>query len=70
MTDANTNTATAPTKTEEKGKMTAAEMGRKGGNTTKERHGHDFYVQIGKKGGERAKKVYEAGKKVLEEAGE
>lgn len=35
----------------EKKKMTRAEAGRKGGNTTKERHGQEHYQKIGKVGG-------------------
>ena len=33
--------------------MTIAEAARKGGNTTKERYGPDFYSRIGRKGGQR-----------------
>jgi general stress protein YciG len=33
--------------------MTIEEAARKGGNTTKERYGPDFYSRIGKKGGQR-----------------
>jgi general stress protein YciG len=39
----------------EKGAMTVREAGRKGGTTTKRRHGPDFYTRIGKKGGETTK---------------
>ncbi len=35
--------------------MTVQEAGRKGGRTTAERHGHEFYEKIGKKGGEARK---------------
>ena len=34
-----------------KGDMSVSEAGRKGGETTKERYGEGFYVQIGRKGG-------------------
>ncbi len=34
------------------GEMTVREAGRKGGRTTKERHGPQFYETIGQKGGE------------------
>lgn len=34
------------------GSMTVEEAGRKGGETTKRRHGDDFYERIGRKGGE------------------
>ena len=36
----------------EKGAITVREAGRRGGNTTKRRHGPEFYHKIGKKGGE------------------
>ncbi len=32
---------------ETKGEMTVQEAGRKGGNTTKQRHGEDYYKSIG-----------------------
>lgn len=38
-----------------KGLMTVREAGRKGGRTTKARHGPEFYETIGKKGGETTK---------------
>lgn len=37
---------------EGKGKMTVGEAGKKGGEKTAETHGHEFYEEIGKKGGE------------------
>ena len=39
----------------EKGAITVREAGRRGGNTTKRRHGGEFYKSIGKKGGESTK---------------
>ncbi len=36
----------------DKGKMTVEEAGRKGGETTAETHGREFYEEIGRKGGE------------------
>jgi general stress protein YciG len=33
--------------------MTVREAGRKGGETTAGRYGHEFYEEIGKKGGQR-----------------
>jgi len=39
----------------EKGAMTVKEAGRKGGRTTKARHGDEFYKDIGRKGGEMTK---------------
>jgi general stress protein YciG len=50
---------------ESKGEMTAREMGRKGGNTTKARYGHDYYVAIGKRGGAEVRRILDAGKKAL-----
>lgn len=37
---------------EEKGEMTVSEAGRRGGEKTAETHGHEFYEEIGHKGGE------------------
>jgi general stress protein YciG len=37
--------------------MSVREAGRKGGQKTAERHGHDFYEKIGKKGGEARKQA-------------
>jgi general stress protein YciG len=34
-----------------KGAMTVREAGQKGGETTKERYGEEFYEQIGRRGG-------------------
>ena len=36
-----------------KGAMTVAEAGRRGGATTAERHGREFYEEIGKRGGQK-----------------
>lgn len=36
--------------------MTIEEAARKGGNTTKQRYGPDFYSRIGRKGGQRVAK--------------
>jgi uncharacterized protein len=38
-----------------RGGMTVKEAGRRGGRTTKARHGPDFYQAIGRKGGETTK---------------
>ncbi len=46
-----------------KGSISVREAGRRGGTKTSERHGHDFYVAIGNKGGARVKELIEAGKK-------
>lgn len=37
--------------TESQGEMPVSEAGRKGGETTAERHSPEFYSEIGKKGG-------------------
>lgn len=38
---------------DEKGKMTVSEAGRKGGHTTSKKYGHEFYEEIGHKGGKK-----------------
>jgi general stress protein YciG len=48
-----------------KGEMSVRDAGRKGGNTTKKRHGHEFYVEIGKKGGSVVKTLVQRGKQAL-----
>jgi uncharacterized protein len=55
---------------EKKGEMTVGEAGRKGGEKTAKTHGHEFYEEIGhkggevggKKGGQRVKELIEEGK--------
>lgn len=50
------------TRKEEAGKMSVEEAGKRGGEATKETHGHEFYREIGKKGGEeRAREIREEG---------
>lgn len=39
-------------------KPSVAEAGRRGGRKTLERHGHEHFRAIGKKGGERTKELY------------
>lgn len=48
------------------GKMTVAEAGRRGGAKTAETHGHEFYQEIGHKGGQRVKELIEQGKRARE----
>jgi len=52
---------------EQKGKMSVSEAGRKGGKkggqTTKQKYGHEFYEEIGHKGGQKVKRLIEEGKK-------
>lgn len=38
---------------EKKGEMSVSEAGRRGGEKTSETHGHEFYEEIGHKGGEK-----------------
>ncbi len=54
----------------EKPPITVAEAGRRGGRRTAERHGHEFYESIGRKGGQRVKELIEAGKKAKSEVSE
>lgn len=53
-------------KNNNKGGMTVEEAGRKGGRkggkVTKQRYGHDFYEEIGQKGGQKVKRLIEEGK--------
>jgi general stress protein YciG len=55
----------------EENPMTVKDAGRKGGMRTAETHGHDFYQEIGKKGGvkggPKVRELIEAGKKALGE---
>ena len=56
-----------------KGKMTVQEAGRKGGKiggargglTTKRRYGHEFYEEIGHKGGQKVRQLIQRGKRSL-----
>jgi len=47
--------------------MTVKEAGRRGGSTTSERHGHEFYEAIGRKGGRKTLDLY--GPEFYEEIG-
>ncbi len=51
----------------EKGKMTVAEAGRKGGSTTKARHGASYYAEIGHRGGQKVKELIAVAKKMQSE---
>ena len=42
----------------EKEGITVAEAGRRGGTTTRDRHGVEFYREIGARGGETTKRRY------------
>ena len=50
-----------------KGKMTVAEAGRLGGEKTSETHGSEFYSEIGRKGGQKVRRLIQAGKQYEEE---
>ena len=47
---------------ESKGDISVKEAGRRGGNMTKKRHGHEFYEKIGHKGGQKVKDLIAKGK--------
>ncbi len=49
-----------------KGAMTVAEAGRKGGLTTRDERGREFYEDIGRKGGQKVRELIAAGKRALE----
>ena len=50
-TSSNDMTGNGNMSEDDRNKMSRAEAGRKGGETTKETHGREFYQEIGKKGG-------------------
>jgi len=50
--------------------MTVREAGRKGGETTKKRYGPRFYEEIGKKGGQKVKRMIEESKRARRQVGE
>lgn len=45
-----------------KGGMTVQEAGRKGGETVARERGHEFYEEIGHKGGQRVRELINEGK--------
>jgi len=47
---------------ESKGDISVKEAGRRGGNMTKKRYGHEFYEKIGHKGGQKVKDLIAKGK--------
>ena len=47
-------------KKESKGDISVREVEYEGGTTTKERHGPEFYRQIGHKGGQKVKRAHRA----------
>lgn len=53
---------------EEKGEMSVREAGQKGGSIggkrTAETHGHEFYQEIGSKGGQKVKRLVEEGQEM------
>ena len=50
--------------------MTVREAGRKGGETTKKRYGPRFYEEIGKKGGQKVKRMIEDSKRIRKQLDE
>ena len=53
--------------TKEQMHAAAVALGKKGGNTTKQRYGEGYYEAIGKKGGQKVRELIAAGKKAQEE---
>ena len=52
------------------GGMTVREAGRKGGEVTAQRHGPQFYEEIGRKGGQKVKQLIEQGKRAAQDTEE
>jgi len=52
-----------PNEEKNKGGMSVRDAGRKGGEVTAQRHGPQFYQEIGKKGGQKVKELIEQGKR-------
>jgi uncharacterized protein len=52
-----------PNDEKSKGGMSVRDAGRKGGEVTAQRHGPQFYQEIGKKGGQKVKELIEQGKR-------
>ena len=50
-----------------RGKMTVEEAGRMGGEKTAETHGEEFYSEIGRKGGQKVRRLIREGKEHEEE---
>ncbi|HEX2570149.1 MAG TPA: Em GEA1 (EM1) [Polyangia bacterium] len=48
---------------QEAGRKGGERGGKKGGETTRDRYGHGFYEEIGRKGGSKVRDLIEAGKK-------
>ncbi|MFA5926972.1 MAG: Em GEA1 (EM1) [Patescibacteria group bacterium] len=44
------------------GEISVREAGRRGGRRTSETHGHEFYEEIGQKGGQRVRELIQRGK--------
>lgn len=55
-----------PSEEKSKGAMSVRDAGRKGGEVTAQRHGPQFYQEIGKKGGQKVKELIEQGKRTEE----
>jgi general stress protein YciG len=48
---------------QEAGRKGGERGGKKGGETTRDRYGHEFYEEIGRKGGNKVRDLINAGKK-------
>jgi general stress protein YciG len=48
--------------------MTVSEAGRRGGEATKQKYGQQFYERIGRKGGQKVKRLIEEGKKAARQS--
>ena len=60
----------ATSRKSDKGGMTVREAGRKGGLTVRDQRGHEFYEEIGRKGGKiggpKVRRLIEEGKKATQ----
>jgi general stress protein YciG len=66
MAKAKTTSVSRSRSTANKGAMTVAEAGRKGGLTVRDERGHEFYEEIGRKGGHKVRDLIAAGKRAME----
>lgn len=64
MSKSKSTPATKPTTTSA-APMSVVEAGRKGGEKVRDTRGHEFYEEIGRKGGGRMSELVAAGKKAL-----
>ena len=52
---------------QEAGRLGGKKGGKKGGTATRDRYGHEFYAEIGRKGGQKVRELVAAGKKAIED---